>query len=94
MGESVNKKDLVDYISDEAGLTKKEVQSFVESSIEVMSDALVKGNKVQITGFGTFSVLKRKAKKGINPQTKKKITIPSRKVPKFKAGKLLIDGIN
>ncbi|MDP7421238.1 MAG: HU family DNA-binding protein, partial [bacterium] len=50
--------------------------------------------KVQITGFGTFSVLKRKAKKGINPQTKQKITIPSRKVPKFKAGKLLIDGIN
>ncbi len=90
----MNKKDLIDIVSEDTGLTKKEAQTFIENSISVMTDALVKGKKVQITGFGTFSVLKRKAKKGINPQTKSKITISARKVPKFKAGKLLQDSLN
>ena len=90
----MNKKDLIDIVSEDTGLTKKEAQTFIENTISVMTDALVKGKKVQITGFGTFRVLKRKAKKGINPQTKSKITISSRKVPKFKAGKLLQDSLN
>ncbi len=66
----MNKKNLSDIVSENTGLAKKETQCFVNSAINVMINSLGKGAKVQLTGFGTFSVLSRKAKKGINPVTK------------------------
>jgi len=90
----MNKKELIDIISENIGLTKKEAQNFIESVIDVISNTLVQGDKVQISGFAKFSVLNKKTKKGINPQTKSTITIPSRRVPKFKAGKNLREALN
>lgn len=85
----MNKNDLIDHISESTGLAKKECHVFVESTIAVLTDILARGEKVTVSGFGTFDVLTRKAKKGINPATGQKITIASRRVPRFKAGKVL-----
>lgn len=91
--EVVNKKSIVDQISSEYGLTKKEAGDIVNSVFEVMTEALKKGNKVDISGFGKFEVKTRSAREGINPQTKEKITIPATKVPGFKASKSLKDAV-
>jgi DNA-binding protein HU-beta len=91
--EVVNKKSIVDQISSEYGLTKKEAGDIVNSVFEVMTEALKKGNKVDISGFGKFEVKTRSAREGINPQTKEKITIPASKVPGFKASKSLKDAV-
>ena len=89
----MNKNDLIDYISESTGLAKKECHAFVESTITVLTETLARGEKATITGFGTFSVLARKAKKGINPATGQKITIGPRRVPRFKAGKVLKESL-
>lgn len=85
----MNKKDLIDVVSKNTGLMKKEAKCFVEGAISVITNTLSKGEKVCLTGFGIFTALEKNAKKGINPQTKAIITIPARRVPKFKAGKAL-----
>jgi DNA-binding protein HU-beta len=83
----VNKKELVDTLSEKASTTKKMAETFVDSFVEVVSEQLSKGEEVKLVGFGTFKVQDRKARKGVNPQTGKSIKIPARKVPKFVAGK-------
>ncbi|ABV33967.1 MULTISPECIES: DNA-binding protein HU [Pseudothermotoga] len=85
----MNKKELVDKVSKKAGLKKKDVKKVVDMVFDTVTDALAKGEKVQLVGFGSFEVRKAAQRKGVNPQTKKPITIPSRKVPKFKPGKAL-----
>ncbi|MEJ5229584.1 MAG: DNA-binding protein HU [Pseudothermotoga sp.] len=85
----MNKKELVDKVTKKAGLKKKDVKKVVDMVFETVADSLAKGEKVQLVGFGSFEVRKAASRKGVNPQTKKAITIPARKVPKFKPGKAL-----
>ena len=85
----MNKTELVEAIAKTAGLTKADANRAVRAAIEVITKALKKGDAVQITGFGTFAVAKRAARKGRNPATGKEIKIPASKAPKFKAGALL-----
>ncbi|WP_448531033.1 DNA-binding protein HU [Pseudothermotoga sp.] len=85
----MNKKELVDKVAKKAGLKKKDVKKVVDTMLESINEALAKGEKVQLVGFGSFEVRKAAQRKGVNPQTKKPITIPARKVPKFRPGKVL-----
>ncbi|KAF2958820.1 MULTISPECIES: DNA-binding protein HU [Thermotoga] len=85
----MNKKELVDKVAKKAGLKKKDVKKVVDTMLDAITEALAKGEKVQLVGFGSFEVRKAAQRKGVNPQTKKPITIPARKVPKFRPGKVL-----
>lgn len=87
----MNKADLVGSIAEKSGLTKKAAEQAVNAFVDSVKDALAKGDKVSLVGFGTFEVRERKARKGRNPQTKAVITIPGGKTPAFKAGKELKD---
>ncbi len=86
----MNKKDLVDEIAAKAGLNKVAAKAALEACLESMGDALAKGDKVQLVGFGTFSVVEKPERVGINPQTKEKITIAARKTVKFKPAAELV----
>lgn len=89
----MNKEELVAAIAKKAGLSKKDAEGSLKAAIEAVKDALKKGSKVTLTGFGTFMVAKRAARKGVNPQTGAEIKIPARTVPRFKAGKGLKDAV-
>jgi DNA-binding protein HU-beta len=82
----MNKQDLINSISEKSGLTKKDVESVLNSFLGEVTDALSSGDKVQLIGFGTFETRKRSARVGRNPQTGANIPIPESKVPAFKAG--------
>ena len=90
----MNKSDLIAAIAAKTGDTKKNAEASVNAFVEVVTKALVKGDKVQLVGFGSFEVRKRAARKGRNPQTKEEIKIPASKAPVFKAGKALKDVVN
>ena len=90
----MNKADLIAAIAAKTGETKKAAEETVNAFVEVVSNALVEGDKVQLVGFGSFEVRKRAARKGRNPQTKEEIKIPASKAPVFKAGKPLKDLVN
>ena len=90
----MNKSDLVAAIAAKTGDTKKSAEETLNAFVDVVTDALVKGEKVQLVGFGSFEVRKRAARKGRNPQTKEEIKIPASKAPVFKAGKALKDLVN
>ena len=90
----MNKADLIAAIAAKTGDTKKGAEATVNAFVEVVSGALVKGEKVQLVGFGSFEVRKRAARKGRNPRTKEEIKIPASKSPVFKAGKALKDLVN
>ena len=90
----MNKSELVAAISTKTGDTKKNSEASLNAMIEVITEALVKEDKVQLVGFGSFEVRKRAARKGRNPQTKEEIKIPASKAPVFKAGKALKDLVN
>lgn len=85
----MNKAELVNEVSGKTGLTKKETQNVVDALINTVGDTLSKGEKVSLVGFGTFQVVNRKARRGVNPQTRATIQIPAKKVPKFVPGKTL-----
>ena len=85
----MNKADLIDQIAKKADLTKKNAGIALDKMVESISESLIKGEKVTLVGFGTFDVRDRKARTGVNPQTKAKIKIPASKAPVFKAGKEL-----
>ena len=82
----MNKADLIDAMSSEAKITKVDAQRALDAFLAVTSKSLKKGEKVTLVGFGTFSVAKRAARTGRNPQTGKEIKIAAKKVAKFKAG--------
>lgn len=84
---------LVHSIMDKTELSKKDVGAVLECMIDEVTAELSKGNKVTLTGFGTFKVSNRAAREGINPQTKAKIMIPAMTVPKFTAGKTLKEAV-
>ena len=90
----MNKAELVAAIAAKTGDTKKGAEASVNAFVEVITDALAKGDKVQLVGFGSFEVRKRAARKGRNPRTKEEIKIPASKAPVFKAGKALKDLVN
>jgi DNA-binding protein HU-beta len=82
----MNKTDLVNAIAEEAKLTKVQAKAALEAALCAVGGALAKGDKVALIGFGTFAVVEKGERPGVNPATKEKITIPARKVIKFKAG--------
>lgn len=90
----MNKSDLVNAIAEKTGATKKSAEESLNAMVEVIKDAMAKGDKVQLVGFGSFEVRTRAARKGHNPQTKAEIKIPACKAPAFKAGKALKDIVN
>ncbi len=90
----MNKAELVAAIAAKTGVTKKAAEELVNAFVATVTEALEKGDKVQLVGFGSFEVRKRAARKGRNPQTKEEIKIPASKAPVFKAGKALKDLVN
>ena len=90
----MNKTELIAAIADQAELSKKDSEKALKAFIDVVSEELKKGEKVQVVGFGTFEVAERAAREGRNPQTGKTMKIEACKAPKFKAGKALKDAIN
>jgi len=91
---SIGKKDIVERVKKEAGLTTTaQAARAVESVLNGITAGLKKGDKVTFVGFGSFSVTQRKARKGRNPQTGKEIKIPAKKVPHFTAGAGLKDAV-
>lgn len=91
--KTVSKADLVDRVADETQMKKKDVKTVVDSMIDHVTKHLNGGDKVQLTGFGTFEVRERKARTGVKPGTTEKIEIPASKYPAFKPGKALKDKI-
>jgi DNA-binding protein HU-beta len=85
----MNKAELIAKLSDDTGITKTQANAALDSFIEAVTKTLKGGGKVTLVGFGTFTVSKRKARKGRNPQTGAEINIKARKVARFKAGKEL-----
>ena len=90
----MNKAELVAAIAAKTELSKKDSEKALKAFIDVVSEELKKGEKVQLVGFGTFEVAKRAAREGRNPQTGKAMKIAASKAPKFKAGKALKDEVN
>ncbi|MDD4850185.1 MAG: HU family DNA-binding protein [Gemmiger sp.] len=89
----MTKVELIAAVAADAGLTKKDAEKAVTSTIDAITEALKQGDKVSLVGFGTFEVRERPARKGRNPQTKQEITIPASKLPAFKAGKALKESV-
>lgn len=90
----MNKSELVEAVHAKLGGTKKAAEETVNAFVEVVTDELARGNRVQLVGFGTFEVRHRAARKGRNPQTGEEMRIPASKAPVFKAGKHLKDVVN
>ena len=90
----MNKSDLIAAMAAKTGSTKKDAEATLNAFVDVVTEALVKGDKVQLVGFGSFEVRKRAARKGRNPHTKEEIQIPASRAPVFKAGKALKDLVN
>lgn len=89
----MNKTELIAATAEKANLSKKDTEAAVNAVIDVITEALKKGDKVQLVGFGSFETRERAARVGRNPKTKQEIKIPASKVPAFKAGKALKDAI-
>lgn len=90
----MTKNDLISAIAEKGGYSKKEAEQALAAVTETITDALVKGEKVSIVGFGAFEVRDRAAKDSINPATKKPIHVRAKKVPAFKAGKALKEAVD
>lgn len=82
----MNKKDMIEVVAKNVGISKKQANDAIDTVFKSIEGSLKKNKAVTLVGFGTFSVKNRKARKGINPQTKKVINIKAKKVPHFKAG--------
>ncbi|HCU37564.1 MAG TPA: hypothetical protein DGT21_19660 [Armatimonadetes bacterium] len=93
MAVTAGKADIVDVVAEKTGMTKKDAGDVLEATLEAITEALQRSERVQLTGFGTFETRVRKERKGMNLQTGATITIPEAKVPAFKAGKALKDAV-
>jgi DNA-binding protein HU-beta len=89
----MNKTEVISAVAEKAALTKEEAKKSVEAFLQTVGDAVKKNEKVLFVGFGTFSVIEKKARNGVNPKTNARIRIPSRKVVRFKAGTLLAEAV-
>ena len=90
----MNKKELVEQVSESTGLSKKNAEAAVTATFAAIETALVAGDKVQLIGFGNFEVRERAARTGRNPSTGEELSIAASKVPAFKAGRALRDSVN
>ena len=90
----MNKTELIAAVAEKAEISKKDAEKAVKAFTEVVSDELVKGEKIQLVGFGTFEVSERPAREGRNPKTGEVMTIAASTAPKFKAGKAVKDMVN
>ena len=89
----MNKTELIAIAAQSAGLTKKDTERVINAAVDAITASLVKGEKVQLSGFGTFEVKDREARIGRNPHTKEAIEIPATRVPSFKASQALKDTV-
>ncbi len=89
----MNKVELIAAVAEKTGLSKKDAERAVAATFETLTQELVKGGKVQVSGFGIFEVKHRESRPGRNPKTGVTMTIPATKVPAFKAGKALKDAV-
>jgi DNA-binding protein HU-beta len=85
----MNKNELINEVARKTGLSRRETEVGVQTMLDLIANELVKGDKVTLTGFGTFDVGKRKDRAGVNPRTGKPIKIPATKMPRFKPSKSL-----
>lgn len=90
----MNKTELVAAIAERTEISKKDSEKVLKAFIDVVTEELTKGEKIQLVGFGTFEVSERAAREGRNPQTGDTMVIAASKAPKFKAGKALKDAVN
>ena len=90
----MNKTELIAAVSEKSGLSKKDAEKALVAVVDSLTDAMVKGDKVQLVGFGSFESKTREARMGRNPKTKEAIEIPATRVPVFKAGKALKDAVS
>ena len=90
----MNKTELIEKIAAGAGLSKADAKKALDATVDAIKAALTSGDKIQLIGFGTFSVNERPAREGVNPRTGEKVTIAPKKVAKFKAGAELADAVN
>lgn len=90
----MNKAELIDAMASGAGITKEQAKSALDSFIKSTTSTLKKGDRLSLIGFGSFSISKRNARTGRNPQTGKEIQIPAKNVVKFKAGSDLEKTVN
>ena len=90
----MTKPELVSAMSEKTGVSKKDAAASIDAFVEIISDVLKHGDKLQLVGFGTFEVSERAAREGRNPQTGETMKIAACKAPKFKAGKALKDAVN
>lgn len=84
----MNKKEFIDKLSEKSGLTKKDCEIFLQSSMDVVEETLESGDDIKLVGFGTFSTRERASRIGRNPQTNEEIQIPARKIPVFRFGEV------
>ena len=90
----MNKTEVVAAVAEQADISKKDAEKVLKAFVDVVTEEMKKGEKVQLVGFGTFEVSERAAREGRNPQTGKTMKIEACKAPKFKAGKALKDAVN
>jgi len=89
----MNKTELIQMVAEQTNITKKDVAVVVDHVIDAIVQSLAEGEKVQLVGFGNFAIRERRARQGRNPQTGEVIQIAASKIPAFRAGKLLREGI-
>lgn len=92
-GNGMNKSELITLAAQNAGMARKDAERVINAAIDAVTAALVSGDKVQLSGFGSFEVKDREARMGRNPHTKEAVEIPATKVPVFKASKALRDNV-
>ena len=92
-GNHMNKNELITAVAEKSGMTKKDAEKAIAAVVDTLTEALVKGDKVTLVGFGSFETKTREARIGRNPKTKETIEIPASCIPVFKAGKALKDKV-
>nr|PZN30119.1 MAG: integration host factor [Chloroflexota bacterium] len=89
----MQKTEFIKTVADQAGISQREAREVIDTALKVIADALRRGERVTLTGFGTFEVRQRQAREGVNPRTRAKISIPATKTPGFSASSTLKDAI-
>ncbi|GIV88005.1 HU family DNA-binding protein [Chloroflexus sp.] len=89
----MQKTDFIKAVAERAKVSQKETKQIIDAALEVITEALARGEKVTLTGFGTFEVRSRQAREGVNPQTREKIHIPATKTPGFSASSTLKEAV-
>lgn len=89
----MQKTDFIKAVAERTGVSQKETKQVIDAALDIIAETLAKGEKVTLTGFGTFEVRDRQAREGVNPQTREKIHIPATKTPGFSASSTLKDSV-